>query len=938
MHHSRVTTMASFLLRLLCLLSAVSALPEGFVDEAVVRVVGASSATFAQEASGDWLLFLATKEGSILVATDPFSVDTSSTLLLTLNPCTSGERGVQTILAHPKFAENGWLYVYYAPYQDQGCSLGTDPDIDYSGPHNQLSRFQYQNGKLGGEVVLLSGPPNKAEIHNGGAMNFGPDGYLYLALGEGGTRAPPYSQYAWTLHGKMLRITEDGSIPPDNPFASTGISCKEKGRDDTEQGSCQEIFSFGLRNPFRFAMDPNSATTRYYINDVGGKNWEEVSEGGADSALANYGWPEKEGPCIIGSYTSCPFDEPTFLDPIHWFSHLNSTGGETGKAIVGGAFVPNGVWPAEYDNTYLFAEFVEGKIFHMTEDSSLACRSCLPPTSAYKETLFHEWERTVDIFFGPYLDTQALYYITRIGDINVRRIRFTGSNNRSPVASILATTGLEGLVPFTVNLDASNSTDPDANEVLSYSWDFGDASELATTVQSSHTYTTNGTYLVEMTVADQAGLTDQAFLTVVVGTPPTVTMDSPVDGATFAVGELFWLNATATDSAGQMLGATSLTWEMRQHHDTHWHPYLSPTEGNGVFSKAAPAPEDFLAATNSYLEILVTATDSQGLQTTVSRNIMPRSVYIDFDTRPSNLEVLLVEEYVVTTPARILSWENHLLRVDLLLISDYLFDSWSDGENRSHSIQVPASNGSQTVPSYVMTLRTAFVKPVVRVCSETQPCGLCEGHCESTAGCGSGLACYDKPSGETTVPGCDGTDNSRTKWCTYEDVVPTTSPMPSAVDTSITTMLPAPASITTSPMPSSTNLMVGTTSPSTVSPSTVSPSTVSPSTAGSPLDAASAAPSTQMPSANFTVSSVSPMPSATNITTSTSAPSTSSMTVAESSSPSASPTGSAPSDKPSTTNAPVKTPTRAPTSGIASLGIFSVMVAMMINFTFLALF
>ena len=914
--------MTSFLLRLLCLLSAVSALPEGFVDEAVLRLVGASSATFAQDASGEWLLFLATKEGSIVVATDPFSVDTSSTLILQLNPCLSGERGVQTILAHPKFAENGWLYVYYAPYQEQGCSLVVDPDMDYSGPFNQLSRFQYQNGVLDGEVVLLKGPPNKKEIHNGGAMNFGPDGYLYLALGEGGIRDPAYSQLAWTLHGKMLRITDDGSIPPENPFASTGISCKETGQDETEQGSCQEVFSFGLRNPFRFAMDPNSLTTRYYINDVGGRNWEEVSEGGADSALANYGWPEMEGPCISGSYEVCPFDELRFVDPIHFFSHLNSTGGETGKAIVGGAFVPNGVWPAEYDNTYLFAEFVEGKIFHMTQDASLACRSCLPPTSAYKETLFHEWERVVDIFFGPYFDTQAMYYITRKGDINIRRIRFTGSSNRSPVASILSTTALTGLAPFTVNLDASNSTDPE-NQVLSYSWYFGDESELASTVQASHTYTTSGAYLVEMTVTDEAGLTDQAFLTVIVGTPPSVTMDSPVDGTTFAVGESLWLSATATDSEGQLIDAKSLTWEMRQHHDTHWHPYLSPTEGNEFFSKEAPPPEDLLAATNSYLQILVTATDSQGLQTTVSRNIMPRSVYIDFDTRPSNLDVLLVEDYVVTTPARVLSWENHLLKVDLLLISNYLFDSWSDGEERSHSILVPAPDGSQTVPKYVMTLRSAFVKPVVRVCSPTQPCGLCEGHCESTAGCASGLACYEKASGETTVPGCEGTDNSRTKWCTFMDVVPTTSPRPTAIDTSIMTMSPAPVSMTTSPMPSTATLTAGTTSSPTASSLTAvsaAPSTQMPgATVSSMLPTPSATNSTTMPGA--TVSSMLPTPSATNSTTNTPAPSTSPMIVSESSSPPA-----------SSTDKSANAPTRVPASGIASLGILSSMIAMMINF------
>jgi glucose/arabinose dehydrogenase len=759
--------MASILLQLLYLWSTswvVSALPQGFVDEAITRLSGATSGTFAKDANDDWLFFLATKEGDIVLVNDPFGVDTKTTHVLTLKPCTSGERGVQTILAHPKFAENGWLYVYYAPYQDQGCSLGSDPKVDYSGPSNQLSRFQWQNGKLTGEKVLLNGPSNAKEIHNGGAMNFGPDGYLYLALGEGGSSSPANSQFMWTLHGKMLRITEDGSTPPDNPFASKGVSCKQNGRDASLKRNCTEIFALGFRNPFRFAMDPNVNRVRFFVNDVGGEKWEEVSEGGAGMKLANYGWPSREGPCNTGSYTSGCTPDAKFTDPIHWFAHLNSTGGSTGKAIVGGAFVPNGVWPSNYDNTYLFAEFVEGKIFQMTKDTSSACRTCKPPRSAYKETLFHKWPRIVDIFFGPYSNTQALYYITRQGNINIRRIRFTGNNNRSPVAAISATSALKGRAPFTVLLNASKSKDPDPNDSLSYSWNWGDGSARSSALKVSHTYTKNGTYSVEMTVTDKAGLKDQAFVTVVVGTPPAVSMNSPSAGTTLAVGESFWLNATAKDSTGRLIPNSALVWEMRLHHDTHWHPYLEGTAGNGLRSKAAPAPEDYVAATNSYLEFLLTVTDSQGLQTKISRNVMPRKVYLDFDTKPSNLEVLLLDGTLIKTPARILSWENHLLNVNLLASQNFAFQSWSDGEGQSHFIRVPKKG--QAVPRYVLTLKSGGAKKLlpVRDCSTAAPCDMCEGHCSSTPECRSGLVCYKKTS--SSVPGCAGSDFSETSWCT----------------------------------------------------------------------------------------------------------------------------------------------------------------------------
>lgn len=124
---------------------------------------------------------------------------------------------------------------------------------------------------------------------------------------------------------------------------------------------------------------------------------------------------------------------------------------------------------------------------------------------------------------------------------------------------------------------------------------------------------------------------------------------------------------------------------MRQHHAEHFHPFLDITPGNGVSLQAAPSPEDFFASTNSYLEVRLTATDTDGLSATVSRNIMPKTVELDFDSSPSGLKILLDGEEV-TTPLTVVSWEGHPLRVEAPPAQKGLtFSEWSTGKERKHT-------------------------------------------------------------------------------------------------------------------------------------------------------------------------------------------------------------------------------------------------------------
>jgi hypothetical protein len=175
------------------------------------------------------------------------------------------ERGLDGIALDPGFATNGYVYIYYT---------ATTPTF-----HNRLSRLTARGDTAvpGSEVVLLDLPTlGESGWHSGGAMGFGPDGMLYLCVGE--NNIARNSQSLLTPFGKVLRLNRDGTIPQDNPFytVTTGIN--------------RAIWALGLRNPFSAAFQPG--TGRFFINDVGEALFEEVNEG---LRGANYGWPVYQG-------------------------------------------------------------------------------------------------------------------------------------------------------------------------------------------------------------------------------------------------------------------------------------------------------------------------------------------------------------------------------------------------------------------------------------------------------------------------------------------------------------------------------------------------------------------------------------------------------------------------------------------------------------------
>jgi glucose/arabinose dehydrogenase len=376
--------------------------PDGFADALVASIPAPTALAFTP----DGRMLIAAQDGRLYVKRGESAPDLALALP---NICAIGERGLLGVAVDPAFAENHHIYLYYTRKVNDLCTTTTNPA-------NRVARFTLGDDDVAeDEAVLIDNIRSSIRgIHNAGDLNFGQDGYLYITVGDGDN--PSLAQQLNTLNGKILRIAADGSIPPTNPYQGAGtIPCAATGSTTIDQ-VCQEIFARGLRNPFRFAFDPNASATRFFINDVGQNTWEEVDLGVAG---ANYGWPEREGPCANGSTTNCGPPPAGLTNPIHAYGRTTGC-----TSITGGAFVPNGVWPSAYTGGYLYSDYNCGKIVLLRHNGSAWVASDfvgdLGDSSA------------VHLRFGPYCGTQALYYTTYQGGGQVRRLAHNPAQNCPP--------------------------------------------------------------------------------------------------------------------------------------------------------------------------------------------------------------------------------------------------------------------------------------------------------------------------------------------------------------------------------------------------------------------------------------------------------------------------------------------------------------------------
>jgi hypothetical protein len=573
-------------------------------------------------------------------------------------------------------------------------------------------------------------------LHNGGAMAFGNDGKLYVTTGDAGKRknAGTFDD----VHGSIIRLNEDGTVPDDNPYTkasgySNSYRCADtEGRvpkDAPDDSYCAEVWANGLRNPFRIDMDPNEKDkVKFSFGVVGAQHIESIYYGGTDYKGTNYGWPKYEGVCYPGDMENCqPNEDPSITMPFHWYEHISY---EDGGCIGGQAHVPEGIWPTEFK--YLFIDFILLKIYSLEENRpDRACAECSPPLPPTRnETFYRSTQnegdnineaRLVEMWFGPYKDTQALY-LTKFGNYDtIIRIRYNGILNKPPIPAF----DFNYAGGVTVQFDASRTSDPEGDE-LKYEWDFGDDSAVVVDQMIiSHQYAQPGEYAVTLKVTDTSGQEQQVSDTIKIGTAPILKILLPYENSTFAVGQSLRLKGEATDFLGNPIPDERLTWEVRQHHADHFHPFLDPTKGNNFDLFAAPKPEDYLAATNSFLKVVLTARDEYGLSETVSVDVQPHIIMLNVTTQPPGLDVV-IDGYGIETPQTIASWKGFKLPVTVADQPPYVFKEWSDGRiarNRKFDIY-------QQPNDHMPQVRAIFCSDLATKCENNEDC--CSGYCSAS--------------------------------------------------------------------------------------------------------------------------------------------------------------------------------------------------------------
>jgi glucose/arabinose dehydrogenase len=302
---------------------------------------GFTSAIGVSSAPGDSRLFVIQQTGQVLIVSGGKKVGTFLDISTRMSCC--GERGLLGLAFHPNYAGNGRFFVRY-----------TIPSGDV-----RLSEFHVSSSPNkadpASEKVILTIPHPSYANHNGGRIEFGPDGYLYIGTGDGGSGGDPnnHGQALNTLLGKLLRIDVDHAaaglayaIPDGNPFIG-------------QAGKRGEIWSYGLRNPYTFSFDRE--THDLWIADVGQDAYEEVDlarAAGGGGRGVNYGWSVMEGNHCYKPATGC--DATGMAPPLAEYAH--GSGDSIGCAIIGG-YVYRGTAHPQLYGRYFFGDYCSGRIW-----------------------------------------------------------------------------------------------------------------------------------------------------------------------------------------------------------------------------------------------------------------------------------------------------------------------------------------------------------------------------------------------------------------------------------------------------------------------------------------------------------------------------------------------------------------------------------------------
>lgn len=621
------------LLLLLCWLAVQSLsaaiLPPGFIETPLAT--GLDPTALAQTPDGR--IFVTEKYGAVRV------VENGQLLpdpLIRLTVDNANERGLSGIALHPNFEQNGWIYLFF-----------TLPNAG----KNRLSRFRVFGNYAdpATEQILLETGQMAGSIHNGGAMVFGADGMLYVAIGDGANGAAARNMSS--LLGKVIRLRDDGAIPTDNPFYQQ------------HAGVYRAIYASGLRNPF--SMSVQAGTGRIYICDVGSDFYEEVNE---LSPGADFGWNTLEGKKTTQNLPG------NYRDPVYAYPHT------LGCAVVGAAFYnpPNPQFPADYTGKFFFADYCQSyiKLFN-------------PATGQVEGNFATQIDRPLVLMTG--LDG-ALYYISRGGlgggseqdntsslEGMLWKVTYVGAG--APVFSVHPKSSL-----ISAGESAVFSVQVNGSTPLSYQWERDSqliAGAIGSSLELSNLQLSDSGAVIRCAATNAFGQvwSQRATLRVTANQRPMPVITTPDDTYRYRAGAPVLFSGFATDPETGTLSADDLSWRVDLHHDAHTHPGMAATPGieNGSFT----LPVLGETAENVWLRLSLSAKDPAGLSRTVYKDIFPEKARLRIESDPPGISIR-TDGKTNATPYETATVRGLRRLVETPRLTEiggnlYVFKQWEDG-------------------------------------------------------------------------------------------------------------------------------------------------------------------------------------------------------------------------------------------------------------------
>ena len=562
-----------------------------------------------------------------------------------------GDHGMLGFALANDYATSGRIYVSY----DKGVATSTGFGVVeewVASPPLRPSTFARSRTVLDGET---RSPQLEQVKHTHGidTVLVAPDDTLFVSVGDDAlNNGDPKTLRAQDLdqpYGKLLHLTPNGSGVPTNPYYEPANPTSWRSM----------VYAYGLRNPFRFSLDPRSGMP--HLGDVGWLTHEEIN---TLAPGANAGWPCFEGsyPTTFSSASVCQAlsSARSARMPIWTYPHAGS-----GAAVVGGMHYTGTSYPAQYRGSYFFGDYTRQRLWTLRTDAAGKLTRA-PETNGFARNAGGP------VAFHPGPNGDVTYADLLSG--KVRRVVYT-AGNRAPTALFTTTTNAASR---SVSLNATDSYDLDGDE-LTFHWNFGDGATAAGRT-ASHTYSDSADeFVVTLTVKDQLGAVGTTKATVFPDNhTPTLSLEEPAASRTYSVNDTVQLSASATDPED---GALPVEWDIALLHcpfagSCHRHP-----EGTVTGSSFSKPFTDH--GTDTTMLVTARTEDSKGATVAATYEATPR-----LRTLAVNSPVAVTINGQMAASAPVVVGSD--VQVAAPTTSSYWrFQSWSDGGDPVHTFRMP---------------------------------------------------------------------------------------------------------------------------------------------------------------------------------------------------------------------------------------------------------